>query len=242
MRFLEKANLPDRDVSRVIIGEDYSAKLREALEVYGVKVFACPNNCRVDPRLRSHADLSVLHLGGNRFIISEAVATGEFVSALRELGAEITLTKAPSGSKYPDDAGLCAAVIGSRVFHNSSLSVLSDESRLINVKQGYAKCTVCIVNENAVITSDKGLAKKMAAEGLDVLTISDGYISLEGYNNGFIGGSAFKIATDKLAFTGNLEEHPDKAEIEKYLFDHGVKPLYLTEKCIFDIGSAIPVL
>lgn len=242
MRFFEKANLPDRAVSRVIIGEDYSAKLREALKLYNIEAIACPNNCRVAPLLRSHVDLSVLHLGGNRFIISEAVAAGEFVAALRELGAEITLTKAPSGSKYPDDAGLCAAVIGRRVFHNSSLSMLSDESSLINVRQGYAKCTTCIVNENAVITSDKGMAKKMTDEGLDVLSISDGFISLKGYKNGFIGGSAFKIAPDKLAFTGSLKDHPDKAAIETFLLFHGVKPLYLTEKCIFDIGSAIPIL
>jgi len=242
MGFFKNSNLPDRAVGQVIIGEDYVSELGGALMSLGIGVIACPNNERVDPRLRSHVDLSALHMGGNRLVVSEAVATGGFISALSGLGAEITLSKAPFGCKYPEDAGLCAAVIGERIFHNKSLSVLPNEPRLIDVKQGYAKCTVCIVNENAAVTSDRGMARAMAAAGLDVLTVRDGYISLEGYDKGFIGGASFKIAPDLLALTGTLDGHPDRTQIELFLLSHGVKPVYLTGKRIFDIGSAVPIM
>lgn len=242
MNFFEKPNLPNRAVIRVIVGEDYVSELREALEERSIEVIACPINGIVDPRLHSHIDLSVLHQGGNRLIVSEAVANEKFTSVLRELGTAITFCKAPYGSNYPDDAGLCAAIIGEKVFHNRSLSVLSENQKLIDVRQGYAKCTVCIVSENAAITSDRGMARAMSDEGINVLTICDGYISLDGFNNGFIGGSAFKISADKLAFTGTLDEHPDKVEIEQFLLANEVKPVYLTKKCIFDIGSAIPIM
>lgn len=242
MGFVDNPNLPNKSISRVIIGEDYVSELREALEERSIEVIACPLNGIVDPRLHSHIDLSVLHQGGNRLIVSEAVANEKFTSVLRELETAITFCKAPYGSNYPDDAGLCAAIIGEKVFHNRSLSVLSENQKLIDVRQGYAKCTTCVVSENAAITSDRGMARAMSDAGLDVLTICEGYISLDGYHNGFIGGSAFKIAKDKLAFTGTLDEHPDKGKIEQFLLANNVMPIYLTQNCIFDIGSAIPIM
>jgi len=59
---------------------------------------------------------------------------------------------------------------------------------LIPVKQGYAKCSLCIVSENAVITADEGLAYTLCRAGLDVLKIIPGCIRLPGYGYGFIGG------------------------------------------------------
>ena len=74
---------------------------------------------------------------------------------------------------------------------------------------------------------------------MDVLGIRPGFIELEGFDTGFIGGAAFRISERALAFTGQLDSHPDKAKIEAYLRSRGIEPVYLTERPAFDIGSAV---
>ena len=80
---------------------------------------------------------------------------------------------------------------------------------LIPVKQGYAKCSLCIVSENAVITADEGLAYTLCRAGLDVLKIIPGCIRLPGYGYGFIGGCCGKLDAATMAFAGDPLTHPD---------------------------------
>ena len=242
MHFIKKPNLPAKKVSKVIIGEEYAPILSPLLQLYGVSVLACPRNLMLDKRLGSHVDLSVLHLGGKRLYVSNAVASPSFISDLSELGAEIELRAEPCKSTYPEDAKLCACLIGGMIYHNSGATVFNSAPGFVNVKQGYAKCAACVVTDNATITSDRGIAKGMLAQGLDVLKISPGNIDLDGFETGFIGGSTFKLSEDILALTGSLDSHPDKAKIESFLRSHGVEPVYLCDRKIFDMGSAIPLI
>ena len=61
--------------------------------------------------------------------------------------------------------------------------------RFVNVNQGYSKCSVAKVSEKAAITADSSLYKAMTEQGIDVLLISQGNITLKGYDCGFIGAS-----------------------------------------------------
>ena len=112
---------------------------------------------------------------------------------------------------------------------------------MIACKQGYARCSVCVVDENSIITADRGIAAAARKNGIDVLMIRPGFIALDGFPYGFIGGAAFKIAADILSFTGTLDRHPDKAAIEDFLSAKKIKPVYITHYPIFDIGGALPV-
>ena len=60
----------------------------------------------------------------------------------------------------------------------------------VNVSQGYAKCSTCVVGEDAIITYDRGIAKAADAAGMDVLVIEPGHVDLPGYDTGFIGGAS----------------------------------------------------
>ncbi len=245
-QFVKKPNLPSGKVSVAAIGEIYADELSAALEQFGVRLVRCPNNPDVDRRLGSHIDLSVFHVGENKFLLSKTASESTFAEDLKQLGAEIIVSEKSLAPEYPNDAVLCSLSIGGRVFHNTKFTdsniraLFSD--RLINVKQGYAKCAVCPVTENAAISSDPGLSKAMREQGIEVLEIVSGYVTLEGFAEGFIGGSAFTIAPDKLAFTGSLDKHPDGSKIEDFLLKHGICPVYLTDKPIFDVGSVIPIL
>ena len=76
---------------------------------------------------------------------------------------------------------------------------------------------------------------------MDVLEIEPGHILLPGFDTGFIGGATFKLSAHELAFTGELDGHPDRPAIEAFLEARGVEPVYLTTQPAFDIGSAVPL-
>lgn len=244
--FLKRPNLPTGQVTVVAVGEDYSDEIAKALMPFGIRTLSCPSSQLFDKRLRSHIDLSVFHLGENGFVLSPAVVDNDFANELKRMGADILVSNSEFSSEYPNDAFLCALSNGNKVFHHSRFcdSHVKEAfpSRLIHVNQGYAKCAVCLVTENAAITADLGLCAAMEHEGMEVLKIENFGIELSGFNEGFIGGASFKIAPDKLAFTGGLNNHPNKTEIEEFLKLHGISPIYLTEKPIFDIGSVIPII
>ena len=239
MRLPDIPNLPGKMVSAVLIGEDYAHLFRPVLLCMGVKTISCPANAAVDPRLRSHCDLSVLHAFDKRLLVSSHVATQSFLEELSGSDAIMEIVAKPYGGVYPQDAALCAAIVGGHAFHHRPFSVLSEDPRLIHVKQGYAKCAVCPVTENSAITSDAGIAAAMQNAGIDVLQISPGYIQLPGFNEGFIGGSAFKLSPEVLAFTGSFDEHPDAEGILRFISKQGVRAEILTDHPIFDIGSAV---
>ena len=118
---------------------------------------------------------------------------------------------------------------------------ISDRAVQINSRQGYSRCSVCVVSDNAIITTDEGICRGAEAHGIDVLKIQPGYIDLLGFDYGFIGGASFKISDTKLAFTGRLDKHPDAERIIEFASLHNVNIVYITDKPAFDIGGAVPI-
>ena len=247
-QFFKSPHLPDSKVRALIVGECYAARLSPALESFGVRVIPCPRNPYVDARLSYHSDLSVYHVGGKCFYLARHLRDSELAKELEHLGASVRFSKARQGGEYPLDASLCALPLGDAVYHNAKICdelIVQSTSRFENIKQGYAKCAVCPVSSDAAITADKGVARVLEKNGVRVLQVLPGGIVLDGFDEGFIGGAAFKIAPDVLAFTGSLDLHPDKEKIEEFLSECGVRPEYLTAYTpfgqAFDIGSAFPI-
>ena len=243
-QFFKSPHLPDSKVRALIVGECYAARLSPALESFGVRVIPCPINPYVDARLSYHSDLSVYHVGGKCFYLARHLRESELAKELEHLGASVRFSKARQGGEYPLDASLCALPLGDAVYHNAKICdelIVQSTSRFENIKQGYAKCAVCPVSSDAAITADKGVARVLEKNGVRVLQVLPGGILLDGFDEGFIGGAAFKIAPDVLAFTGSLDLHPDKEKIEEFLSECGVRPEYLTAGQAFDIGSAFPI-
>ena len=237
-RIIKTPHLPQGKVGLAAFGAKYRKILEKPLQNLGIKPLWLPDNEAVDPRLAGHADLMLLHLGGARVVTS---CGGEIPQTLTALGFDV-IRAAEQGRSYPADARLCACIVGARCIHNFKISdpAISGFER-VDVRQGYAKCCACVVNEGAMITSDTGIAKAAARHGVDVLRIRPGYIELAGFDTGFIGGTAFRISERALAFTGRLDAHPDRADIEAFLRSRGIEPVYLTDRPAFDIGSAVPL-
>lgn len=246
--FVGASNLP-RCADAVILGAKYAKKLEKALKKLEINPLFVPENPDVDRRLSGHADLSALHAGGERIYLAPYLSGTEFAHILIDLGAEIEFADIRQGTEYPLDAQLNLAVVGNRVICSTKTAYLPAVDYLsralgvniINCRQGYTKCSVLVVDERSIITQDKGISFAARKAGLDVLEIESGYVMLDGYEYGFIGGAGFKISYNTMVFTGTLDAHPDKKRILDFIASHGIKALYLTDEPIYDIGSAIPL-
>lgn len=223
------------------VGGRYRTALEEGISRYTrEKILWLPDNQDIDPRLAGHADLSVFI--GNGAVIAARGGYPYIVNYLTRLNIPIILAER-QGPTYPKDAGLCICRTGRYTIYNpktanrQALAYLDPER--IAVHQGYTRCSVCVVSDEGIITSDHAIASRASEFGLDVLEITPGHIFLEGYDYGFIGGASFTLNEDTIAFTGTLDEHPDKAAILAFLQKHRKTAVFLTKNPIFDVGGAV---
>ncbi len=245
--FVTKPNLPE-NADIVLLGEKYRRMLDSSLREKGLRPIYVPDNPFVDDRLSGHADLSVLHLGGNSLFIASFLKNSCFSEKMRDLGFEIVFSDIQMDRTYPLDAMLNICICGNRFFYNpksadrSCVEILRDRGlKPLSVRQGYTKCAICVVNESSIITSDKGIHSIAVKAGLSSLLITEAHIVLEGFAYGFIGGSTFVPKRDKLAFIGNIHTHPDCKRIVEFLENKGIEPINITENNIFDAGSILPL-
>lgn len=223
------------------IGERYRCLLEAPLkEQTDESIIWLPDNPDLDPRVAAHADLSLFAVE-NHIVVAKGIYT-HFVNSITFPNTEIT-TSEYQCAKYPKDAGLCVCVVGEYVFCNPKVvdkSILPwlQTKRVITVNQGYTRCSVCVVADDALITADCSIAHKARDNGIHALLIQPGHILLDGFDYGFIGGATIRIK-NRIAFTGTISHHPDQEEILRFLARHGAEPVFLTEYPIYDIGGAV---
>ena len=234
-------NLPDEKVGLVLVKREPA--LLDALEKLGIRALSPEKESGTDEEVSEHADTVCCAVGGNRFVVSPGQK--KLKAELESLGCRV-LVSAPLSAPYPGDVLLNAAVTESFAVGNFQytdpvlLEALSDRL-LLRVKQGYAKCSLCFVTQNAVITEDEGIARAMTEYGADVLEISKGDVYLSEKHYGFFGGASGKLSKTELAVTGSLRFHRDGERIRDFAEKHGVKLTELTDGVMKDVGGIIPL-
>ncbi len=240
-KIIETPHLPKSKVRHIIIGEKYRETLENALFEHNLEPIWLKNNPYVDERLSGHADLSAVQIGKS-VILSEYLQPCEQIHNI----TSVEYVPDPQQAVYPYDAGLNFCIVGDKLFYNpkTANAMLVEKCgcrQLIPVKQGYTKCSICVVDENSIITSDKRIAEAAENAGMYALYLSEPFVKLDGFDYGFIGGTAFKISATDLAFTGKIIDTIIESKIESFLSKRNIDPIYLTDTPIFDIGSAIPL-
>ncbi len=158
-------------------------------------------------------------------------------------GLELMLSNEKTGEKYPFDVLFNACLLGKRLICNKKTvsKLILDAAcehgcEIIDVPQGYAKCSICPVGENTIITADKAIAETCKVSGIDVLHISEGHISLPPYDYGFIGGAS-GLCNNTVYFCGSLDLHPDGERIKKFCTENGAKFVSLSNERLQDVGT-----
>ena len=187
----------------------------------------------------------LLHIWNDKYITSAEYYSIAKVSLsrLNEAGLTPVLTDEHPLPDYPDDVLFNCLRLGDKLFglekkisHVIKEYAEAELTSVINVKQGYTKCSVCKVSEAAIITADDGIAKIAAAHGVDVLKIREGYVSIDGYGYGFIGGAS-GATEDAVYFCGDVLSHPDGQKIAEFCEKHSKRCISLSNDALFDVGT-----
>ena len=214
------------------------------LESVGLQVIPTIKIDSLYDAIATHADIQIHYLGNNRFVC--APEAFEHYKKLLPDEFELIIGSKTLSGKYPDDIAYNAAALKKYVICNSAytaIEILSEyksmSKEILNVRQGYSKCNICVVNGNAIITSDRGIAKEVSAHGIDVLEIEPGHIKLRNLNYGFIGGATGLIRENILAVNGDINTHPDSNRIKQFCKKNGVELFSLKDGILEDIGTII---
>lgn len=279
----------------IFLSENACAPLTQALENDGHDIYKVLSTDVVYPAISAHADIYMCRVG-DTLLIDDTILTDppvmeQYMEELERQSEDFTekpvipamaskdgqghivLSMGGIGYEYPDDVPYNAIATNRFFIHNTDLTspALLDRARfaglqIINVKQGYTRCSCLPVGSKAFITSDEGIARTLrawnemirseaaAAEAdcddeerislmndiVDILLIRPGYIRLEGFEHGFIGGTAGAVG-NKIYFNGDITEHPDSDLIIRFIEDHAFTPIWFADEPLTDIGSIFSI-
>lgn len=246
--YLETPFLPKRPVMAMILDGRTPTIISNSLEKMGIHVVKTTCCKELYPAISYHPDILLHPINEEKIIIAPNVYE-KLGTAMIELGLRAIKGSTNLKSNYPHNVAYNVARISNFAIHCFKytdpilLKLLKEQDvQFIDVKQGYSKCSICIVNERAIITADHGIAKAVEKHGIEALLISPGYISLPGLSYGFIGGASGLLGGEQIAFSGSLSHHPDYVRIINFLDEQKMNPIFLSHGDPIDIGSMIPIL
>lgn len=248
MNFINSPNLPDKPVINVIADGRISDETYRGLKAFGMEIIKTERHEAVYPAISFHPDIMLHHLGG-KYMVYAPNTHKKLLDRLTALGMELIQGQTGLSSKYPGNIAYNVARIGMLAFHNLKYTdpILRSELEkrnveLIHVNQGYAKCSISIVDAGSIITSDKGIARMAEKKGLDVLLLDeDEDILLPGLGKGLIGGATGLIDKSKWLIVGNIEHIKSAKKIIDFLEEKGIKVVSTSKEQVKDIGSILPL-
>lgn len=248
MQFIKTPNIPQKRVKAVLISESAGEGVIKSIENRGIEPVIVHSCADIAKPVSSHPDMLFHHLGGSKMLYYKNADKG-VKNRLAEMGFDMIPATHHLKTNYPYDIALNSVRIGSNLFclQKYTDKVLLDycENRkihIINVRQGYSKCSVCVVDEKSIITADKSIAKRAQECSIDTLTIESGFVRLEGYTEGFIGGCCGKTDKNKILFVGDLRKHKNYSQMKSFLDKRKIEIECIGEGNLNDVGSIIPLI
>lgn len=248
MEFITHPNLPEKQVKLVVIDGRINCEDETTLLKKGISLIRTRRFNSVYEAISYHPDIILHHIIDNKIVVAPGIDT-EFVMELKSYGFELIEGSTSLTSKYPGNIAYNVARVGAMAFHNlkytdvtlkNELEKISIELKHVN--QGYAKCSVAVINNRCIITSDNGIAKVASRSGIEVFLLDpiEG-ILLPGLSNGFFGGSVGLIDKDRLLISGNIKKLKSADKIINFLKKQNIKVEILSDNQVIDLGSIIPL-
>lgn len=226
-----------------LVNPRFPAEFTARLALYGT-VLHIPEFSALDFPVNAHPDMQAVNVCGKLFIHGENAALAEL---LQTRGIPFSPVSDKAGKSYPEDVSLNLFTAGGFLFANTkyaSRDVLAfAESHGFSsacVKQGYAKCSSMLIGD-AVVTADKAIYRAATMRGIDALLISPGFVGIEKYDTGFIGGASGTLAKGKTAVFGDILSHPDGEKILAFAQNHGEEIISFGNGALFDYGGIVRI-
>ncbi|MBU0683165.1 MAG: hypothetical protein KJ864_02605 [Candidatus Omnitrophica bacterium] len=192
-----------------------------------------------------HPDIYIFQIDNKTFVHAPCVPE-KILQTLKD--QQISLIKGASnpGVLYPQTVLYNAVRVGNTVFCNAQYidrvvleEIEKRKLKLVKVSQGYARCSVMVVGENAIITQDEGIAETARNAGIEVLVVSARTIVLPGEKHGFIGGVCGISPKGMIIFLGDFKLHKQAQKIEDFLFEHSVMYISAEGLPLYDGGGLL---
>lgn len=215
----------------------------ENLKKLNLEVILCPPCKNLYEAVCGHPDMQLNIISDNEIIVHRGIDIA-FIEKLIKRNIKVYKSENFIKSSYPEDIILNAVNLKSLFIHklkntDKNLMELIKHKKLLNVSQGYTKCSTAILSEEAIITSDRNIAKVLLKENIDVLLLPPGDILLPGLDYGFIGGCCGLINENTLCFFGNLNHYKYGDIVINFLKKYKINPIYLREDKLIDRGSLL---
>ena len=227
----------------IVIDSRASDDSVKTLSDLGYKLIYIPSNKCFDNPICAHPDIFMTKIKDTWFVdrsVKELFIFCDDMYFCDRGTGDVTAIK------YPNDCSFNCVSVGDSLICNKNIThseILNFSEKngmnIIHVNQGYTKCSTCKITENAIITEDTNIHNAAMKNGIDSLLIEKGFVRLDGYNYGFIGGAAGLIENNLLAVNGNINKHPNSKEILEFCSKHKVKVLNLNQNQLYDIGSIL---
>ena len=229
---------------------------KEYIESLGYEIIENGFNLDVYDEISSHVDIYYLKAGDVVFSAPEKRGQVPFnvVNCVTTVGGE-----------YPLDVPYNVCIVGKNAIHNFKYTdnvvkfyLERHGYNLIDVEQGYSKCSTCVVDDNSCITTDIGIARKLLDAGIDTLYVSEPDIKLKTRANkifvkestmsfvdsdmqGFIGGAMARLGDTVILF-GDISNLVNGTKIKNFVEKKGLKFHHFEGLDIVDYGGILEVI
>lgn len=237
--------IPHTSANIALVAGNANIDIIKSLEKMNIHVITTVKCEDVDESISYHPDIVMHPINYNTLVIAPNVYD-YYYDRFKNTNIKLIRGETKLKGKYPEDVAYNIGRIYGKAIHNFKYTdevlkfyLEKENLEFINIKQGYSKCSIAVIDEYSIITSDCPIYSKLKDIGYDPLLISPGHIELKGQNYGFIGGATGNLSKDKILLAGNLDEHPDKDKIEGFISKKNKKIIYLSDEKITDIGTII---
>lgn len=216
---------------------------KDKLKELGYELIQIPNNKNLYSEISSHVDIHICKVD-NKIILENSLYN--YLNDNNYIRGNSSVYE-----KYPEDIKYNVCIVGNKAIHNFKytdkkiIEILTNKGyELINVNQGYTKCSIAVIDDNSIIISDKGLYNSLKNTNLDILFLDyDLDIKLLSENNysdkkGFIGG-AISIIDDFIFISGDLKKIDKYSEIRSFIENKNLKIVDFEGIDIIDYGGVI---
>ncbi|HSP46751.1 MAG TPA: hypothetical protein VLN47_01570, partial [Clostridiaceae bacterium] len=217
--------MPER---RLIVDYRTPEPEREELRSLGFQVILSEKLDFLYNAVKGHPDLQFVN-ACNTLICHKGLSEDK-ARELDALGIPFILSQNRLDPPYPGHIILNAAISDDLFIHSlrhTDPSVLSacPSLQLVDVRQGYTRCSLAYVGSDSYVTSDTGISKVLQDLEKNVLLLPEGDVVLEGFSHGFIGGCLSRVTIKDehiLLVTGSLDSYRHGESLRAFLRNIGV--------------------
>ena len=158
---------------------------KNTLKYLGYKLIELKKSNNVYAEISSHVDIFTTKINDTLVVEKSKFENLDFL--LKNSQYNVISGKEEVGLHYPDDIKYNVCIVGNYAIHNfkytdkTVLKKLKESGyELINVEQGYTNCSIAVIDNTSVITTDKKIAEKLicSVSSITLITI----LSCSGFN------------------------------------------------------------